>query len=409
MRAPRTLAAVLGLSFTVSACSGSDQAGPTPPPSRSDSASTHPSTPASKGGSTSASTSRKAPASCVTQILNSLTPEQEIGQLLMVGLQVGTPTSTVTSLIRNEHVGNVIYLGGWEGAETVRSTSAQLQQQVGKAATGGLRLFIAADQEGGQIWQIRTAADRLPSALQQGKASPTKRQAYGKEIGTLLSKLGVNLNLAPVADTVPPALGEANEPIGRYERQYGNDPALVAAAVPDLIRGLHAGGVATTVKHFPGIGRLRGNTDFTTEGIEDTEATRNDPYLKPFQAGVTAGTDMVMMSTASYPKIDPKNQAVFSPTIIEGVLRKDLAFDGVVITDDVAAESLSKIAPAERATRYVAAGGDILLTGDAAEVKPMLAALKTKVANDPAFAKKVDAAVRRVVALKVDRHLATCD
>lgn len=342
-------------------------------------------------------------------MLKDLTPEQEIGQLVMAGLQVGTPTDTVTDLIRDQHVGNVIYLGGWEGAETITDTSRTLQRQVGPSSTGGLGLFVAADQEGGDIWQIRGTGDpRLPSALEQGKKSSSERRSYGKQIGTLLDDVGVNLNLAPVADTVPPEIGAANEPIGKWGRQYGGDPDRVAQAVPDIIRGLHDGGVAATVKHFPGLGRVRGNTDFTSEGIADTTATRSDPHLEPFRAGVEAGTDMVMMSSASYPKIDGDTQALFSSVIIQDILRTDLGYDGVVITDDVAAAALETIPPGERATRFVEAGGDILLTGDAAEVKPMLNALKTKAADEPAFQKKVDAAVRRVVELKVSRGLADC-
>lgn len=327
----------------------------------------------------------------------------------MVGLQAGTPTSAVTSLIRDQHVGNVIYLGGWEGAGPIRKTSAELQEAVGSKSTGGLRLFVAADQEGGQVWQIRgTGTERLPSALRQGKESSSRRQAYGKQIGTLLDRVGVNLNLAPVADTVPPAVGTANEPIGKWGRQYGNDPKTVSAAVPDLIRGMHAGGVATTVKHFPGLGRITGNTDFTKQGTDDRQATRTDRHLGPFENGIRAGADMVMVSSARYPKIDADNPAVFSSSIIRDLLRNQMRFNGVVITDDVAAAAVRDVPPAERATRFVGATGDILLTGQAAEVPAMVDALRAKARKDPAFRTKLEESVRRVVTLKASRGLASC-
>lgn len=360
--------------------------------------------------STSAGKSTSAKASgCAEKIVKRLTPEQRVGQLIMVGLQAGTPTSAVTSLIRDQHVGNVIYLGGWEGSGPIRKTSAELQREANTKATGGLRLFVAADQEGGQVWQIRgTGTDPLPTALQQGQASPSQRKAYGKQIGTLLDRVGVNLNLAPVADTVPPAIGTANEPIGKWGRQYGNDPKIVSAAVPDLVRGMHAGGVATTVKHFPGIGRIKGNTDFSSHDISDTTATRNDPYLAPFRSSIRAGADMVMVSSARYPKIDADNQAVFSSAIIRDLLRRQMSFDGVVITDDVAAAAVRDVPPGERARRFVGAGGDILLTGQTGDVPAMIKALRTKAQNDPKFDKQLKESVRRVVALKVSRKLASC-
>jgi beta-N-acetylhexosaminidase len=422
MRVSRRTIALLCVSLTAAGCASTDGASGPDPTTASGAASS--AAPSSGGSSGSSSGPDSAPSAattsprtvkpsetrgCVDRIVKRLSPQQRLGQLVMVGLQAGTPTDTVTSLIRDQHVGNVIYLGGWEGAERIRGTSGELQQQVSKESTGGLRLFVAADQEGGQVWQIRgTGGERLPSALQQGAASSSQRRAYGTQIGKLLRQVGVNLNLAPVADTVPPEIGKANEPIGKWGRQYGNDPKVVSAAVPDLIRGLHDGGVATTVKHFPGIGRIRGNTDFTNKDVVDLEATRKDPYLKPFRSGIAAGADMVMVSSARYPKIDGDNPALFSSTIINDVLRRGMFYNGVVITDDVAAAAVRDVPAGERATRFIGAGGDILLTGQAGDVKPMLAALEAKAKNDPTFGKQVQESVRRVVALKVQRGLAAC-
>lgn len=360
----------------------------------------------SPGSSQSSATSSNG---CADRIVARLTPDQRVGQLVMVGLQAGSPASSVTSVVREHNVGNVLYLGGWEGNDLVSRTSAELQRAVGPESTGGLRLLVAADQEGGAVWQLRDpSTPRLPPAVEQGRAAPAQRQAYGRQVGSLLDKVGVNVNLAPVADTVPTSIGEANQPIGRHGRQYGSDPVAVGPAVQDLVRGMHAGGVATTLKHFPGLGRVTGNTDFTAEGTDDSVATRSDPYLGPFRQGIQAGSELVMMSSARYPKIDADNQAVFSRTMITDVLRGQLGFGGVVITDDLNAKALSGVPVGERATRFVAAGGDILLTGRAADAGPMTQALLARSSTDPAFAKQVDAAVRRVVGLKVARGLAPC-
>lgn len=416
MRLSRGTIALVCVTLAATACSSPEDpsgSGPTSPTQAAEGARGQSTESSSQDGTASTSSKPGAPpeeSGCVDQIVKGLDSDQKIGQLLMVGLQSGTPTSSVTSLIRDRHVGNVLYLGGWEGAGNIRKTSNELQQQVGPKSTGDLKLFLAADQEGGEVWQIRgTGTERLPSALQQGQASSTQRHSYGKQIGNLLRQVGVNLNLAPVADTVPPAIGKGNEPIGKWGRQYGNDPKTVSAAVPDVIRGLHDGGVAATVKHFPGIGRIKGNTDFTNHDIVDLKATRTDSYLGPFRNGIRAGADMVMVSSARYPKIDGDNPAVFSSNIIRDLLRRQMRFNGVVITDDVAAAAVRDVPPGERATRFVEAGGDILLTGKADEVPAMLRALQTKAKNDPKFRKQVDESVRRVVGLKVSRGLATCD
>ncbi|YAL82702.1 glycoside hydrolase family 3 N-terminal domain-containing protein [Dermacoccaceae bacterium W4C1] len=363
----------------------------------------------STSGQSSAAAGTPADASCAGRVVSGLTLDQRIGQLVMVGLQKGAPTSAVTSLIAGQHVGNVLFLGGWSSTSEVSTVAGQVQAAATGTATGGVRMIVAADQEGGAVWQLRDpGTPRLPSALQQGKTSPQQRVAYGRQIGALLTKAGVNTNLAPVADTVPASNVSANKPIGVYGREYGSTPEVAGPAVADLVKGLHAGGVATTLKHFPGLGRVTGNTDFSSTGIVDSTATRTDPYLAPFKRGIDAGSELVMVSSARYPKIDASNQALFSSAIITDVLRGDLGFTGVVITDDVNAVAVRSVPAGQRATRFVSAGGDILLTGNTADVAPMVAALKAKASAEPAFKAKVDAAATRVVAMKLKRGLATC-
>lgn len=346
---------------------------------------------------------------CASRVVGRMTPRQRSGQLLMVGLQAGYPTTSVTDTIRDDGVGNMLFLGGWEGSQGLRAASGAVRTASTASATSGVQPFIAADQEGGAVWQVREpGVDRLPSALELGRSSAAQRVSAGTRIGQLLTKAGVNTNLAPVADTVPAEIGTRNAPIGRHQRQFGSDPRLVAEAVADTVRGLHAGGVATTLKHFPGLGRVTGNTDFTAQGTRDEQATATDPYLEPFRAGIKAGTDLVMVSSAVYPKIDGSSQALFSRKIVTDLLRSDLGFGGVVITDDVNAAALRSVPVAQRAVRFVQAGGDIVLTGRAADAPVMAKALRDKAANDPAFRAVVDAAATRVVAAKARRGLVDC-
>jgi len=328
----------------------------------------------------------------------------------MVGIQPGQAPGGLDSTMRDQHVGGVIYLGGWNGSGVVTQTSSYLQGQATGSASGGVRLFVAADQEGGQVQQLKGSGfTTMPSALSQGQSSQSSIEHNGATVGAELKRAGVNINLAPVADTVPADIGFANAPIGRYSRQFGDDPATVTRGVAATIRGLAQGGVASTVKHFPGLGRVSGNTDTTDTGITDDTATTSDPFLAPFSDGVRAGAQLVMISSARYPKIDPANAAVFSPAVISGLLRGTLGYGGVVISDDLgAAKSVATIPAGERAVRFVAAGGDIILTATSSTAPAMTTALTAQAAKDSAFAQKLDASVRRVIALKVTMGLASC-
>jgi beta-N-acetylhexosaminidase len=205
----------------------------------------------------------------------------------------------------------------------------------------------------------------------------------------------VRLNLAPVADTVP--AGADNPPIGHYDRGYGPHPAAPAAA---FATGMAAAGVIPTVKHFPGLGRVTANTD-TTASVTDSVTTRTDPYLAPFRAVIRTGHPFVMISSATYTKIDPTAPAAFSRTVIIGLLRGDLGFGGVVISDDLgAARQIADVPAGERAVRFVAAGGDIVLTVAPATFAPMFTALYDKARTDGSFRAAVDRSVTRILQAK---------
>jgi beta-N-acetylhexosaminidase len=347
--------------------------------------------------------------SCVEQTEGSLTEDQRIGQLLMVGFDTNASLTSLDDEIVRDHVGNVIYLGGWYGADKVTRTSEHLQGLVSKAATRGVGLLVAADQEGGEVHQLRGEGfTRPPTAREQAQMSPAALTKAATGWARELKAAGVNVNLAPVTDTVPADLGRANEPIGKYGRQYGSDPATVEKASEAFIIGMLEGGVEATVKHFPGLGRIRNNTDFSATGITDATTSATDPYLQPFRAGVEAGAGLVMVGSARYTKLDPGVPAMFSTPIVTDLLRGDLGYDGVVITDDVNAKAVAATPPAERAVAVVEAGGDIVLTGDASVAPRMAAALAKRAAADPAFRAQVDASVTRVLTLKDRMGLLPC-
>jgi beta-N-acetylhexosaminidase len=344
----------------------------------------------------------------VDGLLNRLSREQRVGQLVMVGAAAGVEPSAVGGQLREQHVGGVVLLGTWVGAANVQ-TAAEKWQQAAQDGSGGVGVLVAADQEGGQVQHLRgDGFTSTPSALTQGP-SPETVAATAATVGAELKAAGVNVALAPVADTVAASFAGRNAPIGALRREYGNDPATVASAVVSAVRGLQGAQVSATLKHFPGLGRVTGNTDLTAAGTTDATTTSDDAYLEPFRAGIQAGADLVMVSSALYPKIDAENRAVFSRAVITGVLRNRLSYGGVVISDDVgAAKAVAAVPVGERATRFVGAGGDVVLTGLPSTVPVMAAALTERAAGDAAFAAQVDAAARRVLDLKIRRGLAHC-
>ncbi len=346
---------------------------------------------------------------CVDLTEAALTDKQRVGQLLMVGFDTNAARRSLDKTIRATHVGNVIYLGGWYGRTKVKATSRHLQSLVGASSTGDVGLLIAADQEGGVVHQLRgDGFTQPPSAKAQAAMTPDELTAAATGWAKELKAAGINVNLAPVADTVPTSIGTANQPIGRWGRQYGSTPKVVSRSATAFLRGMLAGGVEGTVKHFPGLGRITGNTDFSATGITDRVATVDDPYLQPFADGIRAGAGLVMVSSARYPKLDGKNAAMFSRAIITDLLRGRLGYDGVVITDDVNAAAVRDVPVTQRAVRFLAAGGDIVLTGDPSVAARMSAAVLARAADSPAFAARVDAAVTRVLVLKDRMGLLPC-
>ena len=400
------------LALALAGCSG-DPAGsgtspslstpaPSSPTATSATSSAPPTTP-------SAAPTQDAAAACVSSTVEAMTPQQRLGQLFMVGFDTNASLGRLDDLVRDSHVGNVIYLGGWDGADKVTRTSEHLQGLVSGTSTGDAGLLIAADQEGGEVHQLRGEGfTRPPSAKEQATMSSAALTRAATGWARELKAAGVNVNLAPVTDTVPADIGRANEPIGRYGRQYGSDPETVERASAAFLKGMLAGGVEGTVKHFPGLGRIRNNTDFSSTGITDDVTDADDPFLEPFTAGVKAGAGLVMVGSARYSKLDPKVPAMFSAPIVTDLLRGDLGYDGVVISDDVNAQAVRGTPAPQRAVRFIDAGGDIVLTGKASAAPAMIAAVKAKAAGDDGFAAKVDASVRRVVTLKERMGLLPC-
>ncbi len=366
-----------------------------PTPSASVSTGTSsPSAPASAAPPPTPTATPSAPSSCAGSTFASLTEPQRIGQLFIIGLHKDRLDDPERAAIARYHFGSVTFTTQTsDGVAVVRATTDAVQALATRAATGGVRFIIAANQEGGRIQGLSGPGfDPIPSALEQGTMTPAALRRAARRWGDQLGAAGVNLDFAPVADVVPPGTDAQNAPIGQLQREFGHDPATVASHVTAFIRGMGRAGIATTAKHFPGLGRVAGNTDFTS-AVNDAVTTRNDPYLLPFQAAVEASGPFVMVSLATYEQIDPDHLAAFSRTIVTGVLRGDLGFEGVVVSDALGAKAVASIPAATRAIDFLRAGGDMLISNQIAPAEAMADAIAARAAANPAFRTRVDEAV----------------
>jgi beta-N-acetylhexosaminidase len=332
---------------------------------------------------------------------------ERVGQLLMVAVSSSGIGGSDAAIIERTRAGSVLLLGNsTAGMQAIQGVVAEVRDA--SRSPEGIKIMLAADQEGGLVQRLKGPGfARIPPAAVQAKQSDARLRRNASEWGRQLKEAGIDANLAPVADVVPTSMVWMNKPIGQLRRGYGRSPKTVAAKVTAFTEGMNQAGVATAVKHFPGLGRVRGNTDYMTRVVDRT-TTRHDAALGGFEAAVNAGVDMVMVSSAFYSRIDDEHRAAFSAVIMGEMLRRDLGYSGVVISDDLAAAAMRTLPPDERALRFIRAGGDLLIIGDAGLAITMASAIKDEAADDPDFAKQVSTSAARVVAMKERRGLAHC-
>ena len=347
--------------------------------------------------------------SCAERTLAKLTEAQRIGQLFVLGLAADRLDGAERDAIARYHFGSMAFTTRTAaGVRAIRAITDSVQKLATPVATGGVRFFIAANQEGGLIQALSGSGfDDIPSAVSQGTLTPDGLRRVAARWGRQLAAAGVNLDFAPVADIVPAGTEQRNAPIGSLMREFGHDPATVASHVEAFVAGMRDARIATTAKHFPGLGRVVGNTDVTAS-VSDDVTLRGDSFLEPFAAAVEARAPFVMVSLASYQRIDPQHLAVFSPAIIEGMLRADLGFRGVVISDALGARAVAGIPAATRATDFLDAGGDMIISNQVKPAIEMAEALATRAAASTSFRERIDDAALRVLEAKGAAGLFTC-
>lgn len=344
----------------------------------------------------------------VETLVASLTVDQKVGQLLMPvlsGTSAVAPTAaeaaanqriagvdSISEAMQSLHLGGVIYLGPNIGdADQVRTLSAEIDQAA-RSVLVPVGPFIAVDQEGGRVNRIRDGVQLFPSARDMSGDADAVRSAASTTAAGLVEQ-GINVVFAPVADLTSGNAGV----IGN--RSYGDDPRLVAEMVVASVEGLQGAGVAAAVKHWPGHGATTLDSHEVLPSIDVDPATWRERERVPFEAAVDVGVAMVMVGHLALPGLDASGSpATVSSVLVDALLRSELGFDGVVITDALDMGAVEDQDRAELAVQAIEAGVDILLAPP--DVVVAHQALVEAVESGRISAERLDASVERVLRLK---------
>jgi beta-N-acetylhexosaminidase len=323
--------------------------------------------------------------------VSAVSTERLIGQRLMVRM-TGSATPTLVRAARKGEIGGVILFPptGQNGGKLAEQVT-----RLRKAARegGNPPLLVAIDQEGGPIKRLPDGPPESSPAQLGEKGDEAAAEDEGVATGRYLARTA-NVDLAPVLD-VPRS---PDSILG--DRTYGTDPAVVATIGTAFARGLRNGGVAATAKHFPGLGAAPTNTDLGTSVVTESKRDLEDD-LEPFRVAIAAGVQLVMISNATYPAYGTTGPAAFSPQVVGDLLRGELDFGGVVISDDLEAGAVNASKPPpEAAVSAARAGVDVLLFArgnPSSQVTPeLLRAARKGTLTRPAL----EDAYRRIVTLK---------
>ena len=317
-------------------------------------------------------------------VTDKLTLEEKIGQMMFVGIHGTTLTETTKNTLSSMHAGGVILFDrNMENREQVKALNASLKNLV--LNTYNLPLFLSVDQEGGLVTRMKQHAYTAPPAAEIGAAGkPEDAYKHANNTGKDIHELGFNLDFAPVLDISSRMHG----------RTYGTTPQQVTAFGEQACRGLKDSGVLFTVKHFPGMGRSETDphTDQSVVNVPRENIIDQYPHHE----------FMVMAGHIRYPAFDTK-PASLSPVILKQLLRNQLGYQGIVITDDLDMGAVSEgYKPEEIGIIAVQAGTDILLSCHNPEVQQRIYRSTLQAVKDGKIAQTdIDASVRRIVYCKL--------
>ncbi len=315
-----------------------------------------------------------------------MTLDEEVGAVMMVGFEGPLTDSVIADWTTHQYGGllivNLNHNGA--GASDISAVISRLR------AVDRHRLIAATDQEGGGVC---IAVSTVPcDAMPVGESATTA-------MATALKSIGFDLDLGPVSDVCS---GTASIMWGRC---YGTDPAAVSPAIGAVVDGVHAAGLLSAAKHFPGHGDTSVSSETRLPRIDESLATIRSRDLPPFAAAIGHGTDFVLLGHLFYPALDPHRSADLSPATTE-LLRQELGFKGAILSDDMEMGAITNSTPApEAAVEYLIAGGDMVMIAHHLDVAGRtFDAIKAAVESGRLPRSRLDEAVAALTALRPTRQ-----
>ena len=339
------------------------------------------------------------------EMLLTMSLEEKLCQMLFVtpeSLTGGSPVTTADKALMEGlekwPVGGIILFGD-NLVSTDQTTALTTSLQDISLELSGRRLFIGVDEEGGTVAR---AGDKLGTTKYEDMAvygeegDPAKAYEIGSTLAKELLPLGFNVDFAPVADVVT---NEENTVVSR--RSFGSDPEMVSEMVGQLVRGLKEGNMLSAAKHFPCHGSTGGDTHDGFAATEVTEEELKNIHLKPFLSAMEAGAPMIMVGHMTLTELDKEHPATLSKTIVTGLLREELGYEGIIITDAMNMGAIwDNYTVAESTVMAVEAGCDMLLC--VADVETAVTALLEAVDAGKIQESQIDASVLRILAAKYE-------
>ncbi len=335
----------------------------------------------------------------VEALCDAMTIPEKAGQMVM-GLNAPgwSGISDIDQLIRDHHLGSVISCGYRSLDPPLALEQNNGLQRLAAGSRLGIPLLNAGDFEQGVISQIGGGVTDLPHQMGIGAVNDLKAAEQAARVaGVELKALGFQWTFSPLADV---NLNPDNPVIG--VRSFGDDPTRVAEMTAAQIRGYRAAGILSTAKHFPGHGAASVDSHLGLPVIASDRATLDRIHIPPFVAAIQQGVDTVMTAHVIVPSLDPDLPATLSPRVLTDILRHELGFGGIIITDLMTMKAIAaRWTPEEAAVRAVQAGADIVMAAGATELQTRTIEVLVRAMEEGTLpGKRVDASVRRVLAAK---------